>query len=226
MKLVVTISISATFCALFLFGIFKSCQRINKEALDIQHWKAYGDSAAAAGQRYAEQLDSAAIGHEMEKVQWTIDSARMASDLEQKNDVVNQEKTVVGGIVGVYQEAKAQKDTVGQLIACDSLATELRKAKVAVTDLQTSTTTVVNAYGNEIAQRDSLIDAIVGIGQGLKRSNDSLALSNTNLARIGTKLAAKATKRFSIGPGIGATVIGGKVQPVISIGLQYTLFRF
>lgn len=205
---------------------WKGCKENKQTIEDINHWKAYSDSAAASGQRYAQRLDSATIGHEIEKVHWTIDSARMAADLSEKNGAVNQEKTKVGGIVGVYQEAKAHKDTLGQLTACDSLTGELYKAKIAVTDLQTSTTTVVNAYGNEIQQRDSLIDAIVGIGQGLKRANDSLARASTEQFKIAMKLAAQSRKRFSIGPGIGATVIGGKVQPVISIGLQYTLFRF
>lgn len=211
--------------ALSFFHI-RGCNRENKALADLRFWKAYGDSAAASGQRYAAKLDSADVSYKIEKVKWTIDSARMAANFSAKNGAVNQEKTKVGGIVGVYQEAKAHKDTLGQLTACDSLTGELYKAKIAVTDLQTSTTTVVNAYGNEIQQRDSLIDAIVGIGQGLKRANDSLARASTEQFKIAMKLAAQSRKRFSIGPGIGATVIGGKVQPVISIGLQYTLFRF
>lgn len=182
------------------------------------HWKAYGDSADS-------RADSAVMGWGMDQVRFSLDSARMAQDYAAKDTAVNKEKAVFGALSAIHAAAKERKDTVAQLVTCDSAFAELRKAKIAVTDLQTSCETISTAYGNEINLRDSTIGVLATSNLQLRTVKDSLAAIAIDQTRRNIKLASQPTKRWGIGIGAGYVVGPKGTGPGVAITIHYDLIH-
>lgn len=205
---------------------WRGCQASQQAAFEIQQANAKVGRAIAHADSASEAQKSAYTAYQMEKVQWAADSAWMARQHEQDNQAVNAEKAAVGGLVSRLRAAEVQKDTTAYYQSCDSLASELTRAKLAVIDLQENSDASITACGQELDRRDSVISAMRAAALGMKRAVDSLAEASRQQAQANAKLASQASKRFSIGPGVTGTIIGGKFQPVFGIDVHYTLFRF
>jgi hypothetical protein len=223
MKTAMIIVLAITAFVLCFFQ-WKGCQQqrqaqaaANAAGVDAARWKAHGDSADR-------RIDSAVMGWGMEKAQWSRDSARMVDDFGRANTAVNQEKVKLGGQLAQYNAAKALEDTAGQLLACDSITTELARAKVAVTDLQISAEGNQAAFGNEIRRRDSTINILGEALFQLRTSKDSLAAIAISQAKENARLSR--VKHWAVGPSAGSAYIAGRIQPIIGVTATYSIFRF
>lgn len=205
---------------------WKGCQARKVAVAQIQQANTQAQQASMARDSAVKHDSATNIAYGMELARWAADSTRMSQEYQASNNDVEREKEVLKGKVEAFRQAQADRDTVRQLITCDSALTELRRAKVAVVDLQSTGEAALTAYGQEIGRRDSTIAAQRGAFQLLNRAFDSLADANRKQTDAAAKLAKQAGKRFSVGPGIGLTIVGGNAQPVFGIDVHYSLFRF
>lgn len=222
-KLVIILAVTIAVLAFFQW---KGCEESKQAEADaeaalvqVKHWNAVADSAA-------DRADSAVAGWGMEKVQWTKDSARMVDDYRKADTAINHEKGVFGALAAIHDAAKNRKDTAAQLDVCDSAFNELKKAKMAVTDLQTSSETIQTAFSNEIRQRDSTISVLAGSILQLRTAKDSLGAIAIDATKKLVKYASSGNKHWAVGPSVGAGYVGGKLQPIIGATVTYTIFRF
>lgn len=206
--------------------LYKGCD-------DKKKAEALAEVAEQKEQRLSVAYDSVAdhdkatvIGWRMDTVHWVAEKTQLLGMLAGSNNAIDAEKAVIGGQVVRYDAAKAVHDTASQLSACDSIRHELTKAKVAVTDLQTSCETISTAFGNEINLRDSTIGVLASDFIKLRSIKDSLSATALGQAKENVRLSKQAAKHWSVGVGAGIVAGPGGIYPGLSLSAHYTLFRF
>lgn len=121
---------------------------------------------------------------------------------------------------------KENRDTAGLLANCDSIKNELPKAAVLINTLKKDRDDLDSSYTEQLRLSKQ---ANLNINQVLTESNNSLfdiSRKYGNLTEDYKKALKQNGKRWSVGPGIGGTVVNGKFAPVIDFSIHYDLFKF
>jgi len=149
-----------------------------------------------------------------------VDSLKaiVASD-KYNNQVTAQE------IEGLVATIRATKDTSKKLANCDSLQNAAIQGIALVKKTMKDRDDLDSAYKDQIKIRDD----------AASRLNSMFTQSNQQLFQIGRKYDSlyedykkinKKPTHWSIGPGVGATIINGKAQPIVDLSIHYDLFKF
>jgi len=168
---------------------------------------------------------------------YAIDSLSKKAD-SFKNDkdsltaiIVSYEKNLakqsndIGELIADLNDAEAQKDTLRTLNRCDSLRDAVINAKAVVgyyifsNDSLRKVNDEIIATKTEIANR--LNQQLIDCNNGFFQTQLKYSQLYADYKKINTK-----PKRFSIGPFVGAGIMGGQIKVIPGIGITYSLIRF
>lgn len=211
--------------AALVFFQWKGCQQSKADMARAVAAEASEQRASAKFDSAARNADSAFAGWRRDTLRFKAREATLIAAFTGANHLVDQEKKTIAGMVDKYDAAKAAHDTATQLQECDSIRYQLREARGAVSDLQTSAETLTSAFGTEVQQRDSTISVLAGNFVNMRTAKDSLAAISIEQARANIRLAKQASKRWSLGIGAGAVLTTGGIAPGITVSIHYTLIR-
>ena len=205
--------------------LLRQCQGTSKALDAANKLKVISDSNAEANKINTIRLFATLNAYNSASIRWQHDSTALIQKYQQSDHQVNIEKQKVGDLVAEYQIAKATGDTVLALRRCDSLAYELGQAKTAVTALQASADTNINALGEELDRRAATIGQLTEAAQNFRAAflkehqTDSLAI------QLAQKEAKQGAKKWAIGPTGGITYLNNSFRPFIGIGVTYTFIK-
>lgn len=132
----------------------------------------------------------------------------------------------IQALVDEINKAESNNDQSAALAACDSLKAAYPIAKGLVTQYISTNDSLRKATAAIISQKDTVITHL----NSLFTESNNQVFQFSRLYNLQTedvqKYKKQASKRWSIGPGIGGTVIDGKIKPVIDVSIHYDIFKF
>ncbi len=139
---------------------------------------------------------------------------------------VNAKGHQIAGTIAAGEQARILHDTVQILSNCDSLVKEVQSGAQLVGGYEYLTDSLIRAQRIQSRIQDSIIALRGAAIRLLQVGLDSSNARYQNLYHDYTRVQKSAGKRWSIGPGAGAVLIGGQVKETIVLSIHYDLFKF
>lgn len=210
-------------CIVLSVLYFRSCQKGQTSPTELdKKVDSIVQKAIADTILYKRFADSLASENALVKIQ--RDSLQHVLDLT-KGSLRGKDKDIQALIANINTSEAANNQTAA-LAACDSLKAAYPIAKGLVTQYINTNDSLKRETNILLANKDTLIGRLSGLYQ---ETNNSL-FETSRLYGIVTQdnktLLKQSKKRWGIGPGFGATVVDGKVRPVLNFSIHYDLFKF
>lgn len=142
-----------------------------------------------------------------------------------KGDLRGKDKDIQA-LIEEINKAGQMKDTLALLVDCDSLKRAYPVAKGLVTQYIRSNDSLIKVNDLIIKNKDTIIGRL---SASYNESNSMLFETSRLYGNVSAEtktLLKQSGKKWGIGPGFGASVIDGKIKPVISFSIHYDLFKF
>jgi hypothetical protein len=141
-------------------------------------------------------------------------------------NAVNTKGHQIAGTIAAGQSARVLHDTVKILASCDSLVAEVQAGVNLVSGYEYLTDSLIDVLQQQRRIQDSILSLRAATIRLLQAGLDSSDVRYQHLYTDFTRQGRAGTKRFGIGPGIGATLSGGQVKGAITLSIHYDLIKF
>lgn len=152
-----------------------------------------------------------------------IDSLQIIVNTDRYSGLVKENEIV--GLISDLQRLKEQKDTIGQLAACDSLRISAEQGLALVKQVTKDRDNLDSAYRAKIGLQDSATSRLYGMYNSASNALFQCGLKYDQLSALYKKFNIPA-KHWSVGPSAGVTVFDGKLAPFVGIGVTYSIIKF
>lgn len=153
-----------------------------------------------------------------------IDSLIPLTNMAKK--ALNNKVTQVAGTIAAGQLARADHDTARILSNCDSLVNQVEIAGRLLGGYEYLNDSLVTMLQEQRRIQDSLEVIHRKEKQLLQAALDSSNARYDSQHRDYIQLQGQANKRWSIGPGGGAFLLGGQMKASVGVTIHYDLIKF